>query len=698
VDEDKIIVHLDLKPDNVLIAPGMIAKITDFGMGHILDVQAGGRQQVRRGGSARYMAPEQWKSQEVSVATDVYAFGVMFYEMLVGTVPFNFSALDALKRAHLSDSADLTKVPENVAWIVERSLAKHPNNRFQSFQELYDAIHEVYVELYNEEPQQRSQSEHFTAEEYVNRAATYFRLNSYEDALQDIEAALLLAPGAPYLMAYKGFALSHLEKYEEAREHLQQALNELPESAQINYMLGLSYYHGDELEVALPYFDKAYELDPTLLSALYQRGMTLARLERAEESLRDVTQIIREKPNQADLYYFRSLLYHMNKQSALAIEDLTRTLRLNPNYHPAYLTQAEINYEHYNRPQEALQNLRDHNAIQPDNAEAWSLLGRVCLDLKLFQEAVNAYNQLIRLQGEASIFYCLRARAYTGNKQFQEAIADCNKAMELDPESGLPYSMRGMAYNEMDGHTQQALDDFAMAAKLDPKDTVHMRGKSIAYANMESHELGLTEASKLIIHSPDEKWAYYVRAYFLEHLKRYDEALQDLNTALAKAPNFQEAIIARGELYVKRKEFELAEVDFQSIYRRNPRSYDALTGLGRVREKTDRQREALRYYERAARLGQPRAAYYYNRLCGQIGLPGLDYDPFSKMLGVVIGSQSPGDLQDAVTDMPFLVNENFLGYLMRQIIITNNRQLAQQITHNLKVLKRISYHYHRRGR
>jgi eukaryotic-like serine/threonine-protein kinase len=86
---DAGIVHRDLKPDNVHIAAGDVVKVVDFG----LAVAFGGGQRVTRSsiafGTPHYMSPEQAMGEEVDGRTDVYALGVVLYEMLTGRVPFD---------------------------------------------------------------------------------------------------------------------------------------------------------------------------------------------------------------------------------------------------------------------------------------------------------------------------------------------------------------------------------------------------------------------------------------------------------------------------------------------------------------------------------------------------------------------------------------------------------------------------------
>ena len=103
------IFHRDVKPENVLLAPsgaGEVAKLTDCGLAKVLDSALEGAMQLRTAqnvvlGTPEYMAPEQWQGGVVDARTDVYATGVMLYELLVGRPPFEVEARSRTVRGAL---------------------------------------------------------------------------------------------------------------------------------------------------------------------------------------------------------------------------------------------------------------------------------------------------------------------------------------------------------------------------------------------------------------------------------------------------------------------------------------------------------------------------------------------------------------------------------------------------------------------
>jgi hypothetical protein len=133
------ILHRDIKPENLLFTEAEVLKVTDFGIAKVV----GGSETLatKAGevlGTPAYMAPEQAQGKELTPATDVYATGVMLYELLSGRLPFpeDADALTTLYRhafeapAPLSDVAP--RVPQGVADVVMQAIATNPVDRFAS--------------------------------------------------------------------------------------------------------------------------------------------------------------------------------------------------------------------------------------------------------------------------------------------------------------------------------------------------------------------------------------------------------------------------------------------------------------------------------------------------------------------------------------------------------------------------------------
>ncbi len=141
----KGVIHRDLKPTNVLVAPGPVAKVHDFGIAKQLgDAAATGREKTAAGllvGTPQYMSPEQALGQELTPASDLYAFSVVLYELLTSRRPFDApTALETLTQVLQQPVPIPDDLPGPVVNLLVKGLAKDPAARFQSAAELRAAL------------------------------------------------------------------------------------------------------------------------------------------------------------------------------------------------------------------------------------------------------------------------------------------------------------------------------------------------------------------------------------------------------------------------------------------------------------------------------------------------------------------------------------------------------------------------------
>ena len=142
----KGVVHRDIKPHNVMADADGRLKVTDFGI-----ARAGASQMTEAGsiiGTAQYLSPEQARGAGVDQRSDVYSIGVVLYEMLTGTVPFSGDSPVEIAMKHLSEtppppSRKRPEVPPDLDMIVLRALAKNPDDRFQTAEEMEAELERV---------------------------------------------------------------------------------------------------------------------------------------------------------------------------------------------------------------------------------------------------------------------------------------------------------------------------------------------------------------------------------------------------------------------------------------------------------------------------------------------------------------------------------------------------------------------------
>lgn len=138
------VIHRDIKPQNVMVlTPSDRVKLMDFGIARLGDTQDAA-QLTRAGmlmGTPNYMAPEQIEGRPVSAKADIYAFGVVLYEMLAGTTPFSAPTSTAVLAKQLRESPPPLRsvrpdVPALVEQVVMQALEKQPEWRQESMADL----------------------------------------------------------------------------------------------------------------------------------------------------------------------------------------------------------------------------------------------------------------------------------------------------------------------------------------------------------------------------------------------------------------------------------------------------------------------------------------------------------------------------------------------------------------------------------
>lgn len=147
------IVHRDIKPGNIMLtqATGMgdHVRVLDFGLARMRESAAPVETTCSETvwGTPQYMAPEQWRSEPLDARTDLYAVGVVLYEMLAGQRPYPGSDRVELMKSHLSEPPPPIRqrkirrsMPEALERVLARALQKSPDARFQSAEEFSEAL------------------------------------------------------------------------------------------------------------------------------------------------------------------------------------------------------------------------------------------------------------------------------------------------------------------------------------------------------------------------------------------------------------------------------------------------------------------------------------------------------------------------------------------------------------------------------
>lgn len=176
------LMHLDLKPLNVMLTSNGVAKVTDFGLARALGAAG------ETGGTPDYMAPEQWADRPTT-QSDVYAFGGMLYEIVSGRRPFEVRDVHdpeeyqrRLYEAHAEQTPPLPrdvsrrKIPNRLSALILQCLSKREADRPQGFGQLARELEEMFEPLGRRALHTRPNAEQTTRETALRRARMLVRL------------------------------------------------------------------------------------------------------------------------------------------------------------------------------------------------------------------------------------------------------------------------------------------------------------------------------------------------------------------------------------------------------------------------------------------------------------------------------------------------------------------------------------------
>ena len=141
---DSYIIHRDLKPQNIMIKDDGQIKITDFGIAMALNAtQLTQTNSVM--GSVHYLPPEQASGKGCTIKSDIYSMGIIFYELLSGSLPFRGDNAVEIALKHMKEPLpnlkdDNPSIPQSIVNIIKRATAKNPKNRYETAREMHEDL------------------------------------------------------------------------------------------------------------------------------------------------------------------------------------------------------------------------------------------------------------------------------------------------------------------------------------------------------------------------------------------------------------------------------------------------------------------------------------------------------------------------------------------------------------------------------
>ena len=384
VHEKLGIVHRDLKPPNCLITDDLILKVTDFGLARAFDdVQqrfldiAELSSETRAhftgvAGTPYYMAPEQFDpGRKLDTRADIFAFGVMFYQMLTQDLPPIGAA-----RAHIAKHASPYGVPDDLKEImihcVQPDLRRRPND----FRELRLLLERSYRRLTGVDAPPSSGPLEMTTGDWNDKGIALEELGNFEDAFSCFERALSMdsrnatrwlghgqglmrllrfsealdsfdrgleiSPNDPQLWSGKAIALQSLNRLVEARASHERAVQLQPQDERLWVNFGGLLWDMGQRDDAIGCFEHAVKINPRAADCWFNLGSTLIQIGRFQDGLASFDNGLAIEPRNHILWNGRACALKNLGQFQEALLSCDRGLEIEPKYTPLWETKGYV--------------------------------------------------------------------------------------------------------------------------------------------------------------------------------------------------------------------------------------------------------------------------------------------------------------------------------------------------------------------
>lgn len=564
------IVHRDLKPENIMVvrsaSGGMVqtVKVLDFGLSKLVDrpLDASLTEIGRVMGTPLYMSPEQVSGDAVDHRTDIYAAGLILYEMLSGKTPFSGTTLQEILGKHLKElppsvvetKPDL-KISEDLDAVLRKALEKDRAERFQSTEEMLAALQACQLDG----PQAKATPRVKTGAPGGGRSKGALWIAIVAGFVGAVVVTLIMMLGRP---GGSGAVLARVRSTPEAertaaeRNYLslldsaradllttdptaalpkvQEALRAEVADAEGFFVRGLVYRERNDPDTARLDFEEALRMDPTFGDAAAQLGwMLLARGDR-DGALESFLEAAGLDSACAEALAGQAAVRLQEGKLADAVRLTTQALTFDPDLVSAnlYLGRARLAGD---EPEQAVEAFVRAKRSAPGSWEALAGLGEAYLALERSDEAEQQFQGAIDLNPKAVAPRLSYAAMLVNREQFTDAVRELTDALDHLPDVGRLRVLLGIALAES-GFVEGAVTELKKAVRSGSAD-----GPARALLGMLL--LGAGQAADALVEldaalATDETVAsaHLHRGVALMQLGRYEDASEPLLRAVDLDP------------------------------------------------------------------------------------------------------------------------------------------------------------------
>lgn len=450
-------------------------------------------------------------------------------------------------------------------------------------------------------------------ERLLSEGSTQLHERHYKDAIAKFDLALKAKPNSAHAMSLKARALQNLnlkneaqvllkkamavdpksiqpylslaainmreKDYAKVRQYLAQAEKIEPHSYEVSSMTGSLLVNEKKYKEALPYFDQAIAKHPDAFRHA-QRAAAYRLLGDRKSELKDYERAVALNPKSAEYATEHATTLFHDKKLQQALTEINRALSLNDKYALAYylranielqlaqrpLAMADINkaialedsgdfryfraflFEHIRDFDKALNDLKIADKISPNQGHIKAELCRVYHRLLDPKAALAVINEAIKLDPKKSEYYELRSHVHRTMMDFDLSAQDDSKAIEYATKPPVNPLVNRIRYYRLKGKYELALKDQNRLMSYFPKRVGIREQRAEIYEEMGDHKRAKEDLDAVINRFPTDV-NYSLRARVNLKLKKYAEALSDINKAIVSQPGMSTYYVLRAEIH-----------------------------------------------------------------------------------------------------------------------------------------------------
>jgi tetratricopeptide (TPR) repeat protein len=309
--------------------------------------------------------------------------------------------------------------------------------------------------------------------------------------------------------------------------------------------------------------------------------------------------------NDAQSFYDKGLKELWQENYSAALTYFQKAIEKNPDNADAWFMVGDC-YGKLGRYQDEIEAYKQAIRIKPDYAEAHYNLGNDYGKLGCWQEAIEAYKEAIRIKPDFAEAHYNLGVAYGNLGRYQEEIEAYKQAIRIKPDLVEPYCNLGTAYGNL-GHYQEAIEAFKQAIRIKPDYVEAHYNLGFTYFKLGRYQEAIEAFKQAIRIKPDYAEAYNTLGAAYGKLGHYQEEIEAYKQAIKIKPDLAEAHNNLGTAYLKLGRYQEAIEAYKQAVRTKP-DYD---NLGNAYFKLGHYQDAIEAYKQAIRIKPDDAEAHY---------------------------------------------------------------------------------------